>query len=373
MITIISGMPGGGKSYEAVKFHVIPALKAGRKVITNLPINVAHVSEKIKDFDPDLLVLVEFDYSDFESGAQNFPFAKPADYEDEWRNDDGVGPLYVIDEAHYSLPRAGTPEPVKKFYFMHRHYGVDIALITQFPRQIDRDILQLVELVHRCIKNTAMGSTTSYTKKVQQGYRGDVVNTSIRRYDPEIFPYYRSHTQSKTAVIEATTRDVTPIWKRWPFVGASLFLTVGFVWVVVLLASGGDAEASQVKPVGDVEVVDKPSAAVRRPSPSYDDHSSHPYSTVELHVTGRSEFSKINGNAVFIEKLTHFIATRDSVGLFTLDHVDLVQAGYSVEVLGDCLVKIEYKGFRDWVICDDPTEPMSHRRTGYEIGVPSSE
>ncbi|EPW3551744.1 zonular occludens toxin domain-containing protein, partial [Pseudomonas aeruginosa] len=36
MINLILGQPGGGKSHEAVVYHVVPALNQGRKVITNL-------------------------------------------------------------------------------------------------------------------------------------------------------------------------------------------------------------------------------------------------------------------------------------------------------------------------------------------------
>ena len=38
MINGLEGIPGSGKSYEAVTFHVLHALKAGRLVITNLPL-----------------------------------------------------------------------------------------------------------------------------------------------------------------------------------------------------------------------------------------------------------------------------------------------------------------------------------------------
>ncbi|MDF5473676.1 zonular occludens toxin domain-containing protein, partial [Vibrio parahaemolyticus] len=34
MIYAIAGRPGGGKTYEAVAYHIIPAIKEGRKVIT---------------------------------------------------------------------------------------------------------------------------------------------------------------------------------------------------------------------------------------------------------------------------------------------------------------------------------------------------
>ncbi|WP_277869797.1 zonular occludens toxin domain-containing protein, partial [Vibrio sp. 10N.261.52.A1] len=41
MITLIYGRPGTGKTYEAVKYHILPNLKLGNKVFTNIPINVS--------------------------------------------------------------------------------------------------------------------------------------------------------------------------------------------------------------------------------------------------------------------------------------------------------------------------------------------
>ncbi len=39
-VNALEGIPGSGKSYEAVAYHVLPALRSGRKVITNLPLNI---------------------------------------------------------------------------------------------------------------------------------------------------------------------------------------------------------------------------------------------------------------------------------------------------------------------------------------------
>ncbi|WMU33924.1 zonular occludens toxin domain-containing protein [Pseudomonas aeruginosa] len=46
MINLILGQPGGGKSHEAVVYHVVPALNQGRKVITNLALDM----DKFKAF-----------------------------------------------------------------------------------------------------------------------------------------------------------------------------------------------------------------------------------------------------------------------------------------------------------------------------------
>ncbi|TOI46575.1 assembly protein, partial [Vibrio parahaemolyticus] len=109
-------------------------------------------------------------------------------------------PLYVVDEAHMSLPSRGLAAPILEWYSIHRHYGVDIILLTQNIRKVHRDIKDMIEVTYRCTKNTAMGSTSSYTKKVQDGCAGEVVNTSTRFYKSEYFPFYKSHSQSNKQV-----------------------------------------------------------------------------------------------------------------------------------------------------------------------------
>ncbi len=52
MINILIGPPGGGKSYEAVVHHVLPALANGRKVITNLPLQMNRIAAIDASFVP---------------------------------------------------------------------------------------------------------------------------------------------------------------------------------------------------------------------------------------------------------------------------------------------------------------------------------
>ena len=54
MLYAMIGRPGGGKSYEAVVYHVLPALRKGRKVITNLPLIVEMFAALDESF-PDLI------------------------------------------------------------------------------------------------------------------------------------------------------------------------------------------------------------------------------------------------------------------------------------------------------------------------------
>ena len=57
MLNMLLGRPGGGKSYEAVAYHVIPAVKAKRLVVTNLPLIVEYF-EAVYPGSSEFIVLV---------------------------------------------------------------------------------------------------------------------------------------------------------------------------------------------------------------------------------------------------------------------------------------------------------------------------
>ena len=233
MINLLLGAPGGGKSYEAVAYHVIPALAQGRKVITNLPLQV----DEIAAFEPAAQTLVELVTAtkakrpEGEAGNDWRPvaFAHLEDYGDPWRHPDtGAGPLYVIDEAHIPLPVKGTPRAVEEWYSLHRHESADVLLITQSYGKLNRAVRDLVQVVYRVRKNVAFGSANSYVRKVQDGLRGDVVNTSVRTYQKRFFKFYRSHTRGGGSELQA--RDIVPLWQRWPFIALALMVPA-FIWV----------------------------------------------------------------------------------------------------------------------------------------------
>ncbi len=51
MINWIIGSSGGGKSYEANRYHILTAMERGRHVITNLPVNKEFYTSINSDFD----------------------------------------------------------------------------------------------------------------------------------------------------------------------------------------------------------------------------------------------------------------------------------------------------------------------------------
>ncbi len=382
MINFLIGPPGAGKSYEAVAFHVLPALRAGRKVITNLPLNV----DKFALLDPDFPALIEIrtetlaksepvNEGALEANFRRFgwvsrprkfnrvPFANVEDYGDKWRHPEtGAGPLYVIDECHIPLPRSGTPVDVEVWYSLHRHETADVLLMVQSYGKVNKAICDLCQVCYRVKKAVALGSSKAYIRKVQDGLRGAVVNESIRKYESKYFDLYQSHTKGGGAELGAT--DIKPFWKHWTVIGAGLFLFFG-IGVVVKFASGlspMDQVNKTVKPItpassssqsvpvrssGVVEQSKAGSSSEIAPSVHRVEALGGPYQGITLHVLGRIQ----SGNRY----LYLLMSSQNGQPLKTFDHRELEQAGYQVEPVSDYVMRLTFDGSSRYVLADAPT------------------
>lgn len=285
MIDLLEGIPGSGKSYEAVVYHVLPALKKGRKVITNLPLNIdafvkldARYADLIdirkaprpvlgmwdaeaanrgencfklgqflmpEDEEADLGVGPDrFETFEFEGRPAMHPpagiklFGHVWDFYDDWRGPDNIGPLYVIDECHVSFPRENlrkkrfTPDDVIQWFKLHRHYGADVVLMTQRMRALEEDIAGLAQFHIRVHKAHFLGKSDEYIRKVLAGYKGGEVQVNERKYLKQYFPLYKSHTQGGT-VIESGVRDLSSTFTK---VKRSRNIMFGFSALAVVYA-----------------------------------------------------------------------------------------------------------------------------------------
>ncbi|NAW64327.1 zonular occludens toxin domain-containing protein [Photobacterium halotolerans] len=358
MINLLIGRPGGGKSYEAVVYHIIPAVQAGRKVITNLPLNIAHFQSVFGDGVTELIKIIETDMSDH--GNINRPFSKPEDYKDDWRNESGQGPLIVVDEAHLVLPISRTSVEVLEFLSLHRHHGVDILLITQSDRKIHKDVRDMVQLQYRCSKNTALGSEKTYTRKVQDGCRGEVVNTSQRTYKASYFPFYQSHTASNGAVSEATAADIKPIWQHWSFIGGAVCL----VFVVGMFATGNVKSPlsagvkEQPEPVKQLHIQpDGSPTPVPEVPAKKRTNGKHPLADFDLYVTGAARQIALRPDKTFDLDLSFDViyleAYKDEMKQFAVNSKELRKLGYNIHAIGKCVYSLEYHDFDSIVVCNE--------------------
>lgn len=356
MINILMGPPGAGKSYEAVVYHILVALNRGRKVITNMPVNPGEFDK----FCPGSSELIELRHATIDNPR---PFSSIEDYGHSWRGVGGIGPLYVIDECHKSLAKGGTSRLVEEWYAEHRHEGADVLLITQGYGKISQAIRDMVQMVYRVRKATALGSDKRYARKVQDGLRGEVVNETVRSYDASMFCLYKSHTKSSEAVHESGASDVKPIWQHWSFVGAALLIPVA---VVILVSIGnpfmpdqtehlevfaepvksfsGPLSVPKVKPVA-VDSVAPITAVVPVPRAEKPDH---PFKGLQLHLS--AFISGESGRSMY-----SISASQNGQRVFRMTDSELVTAGYDFSGKTPCLAQIAFGEYSAYLTCNSPS------------------
>jgi len=187
VIVFHEGLPGSGKSYEACLYHILPALKAGRVVVTNIEgINIEKFAEVsgiavaylkhtlITVFDPDL---------DIQKEAF---LAAPNDC------------LLVIDEIQNIFPSERqklTPE-WSKFITEHRHQGIDIILMGQDRRDCHALWRRRIQRVVLFLKLDAVGSSGRYRWQLFEATKPEkykLVSQGIKKYESKYFGLYSSY------------------------------------------------------------------------------------------------------------------------------------------------------------------------------------
>lgn len=360
MINILTGPQGSGKSYEAVVYHIIPALERGRKVITNLPLNIDHF---IAVYGHDIEDLIDIK----EPTSKNpVPFKTIEDFGDNWRMEgkNPIGPLYVIDECHKPFRLGEVNKEVDEWFGENRHELSDVLLITQNYGKIWKNLRTSVQLHYRVRKNVALGSSNSYVRKVQDGVRGEAVNQNIRTYDPKYYPFYNSHTKSDQHAQEQIADDVKPIWKHWTFL---LGIPLIFFGLYNFLTSPSLLSTPELKknviqtnsPIPAPVVVSSPpqistdnQPQQQMQSKTKDDDKvepNHPYYKLQMHIGGfiQSEDKKRFMYSILLSQNGQVFAS--------ITDKDLTNSGYKIESLGACSFKVTYKQFFDYITCDAPS------------------
>ncbi|ACJ29307.1 Zonular occludens toxin [Phage Swp3] len=368
MINGIFGRPRAGKSYESVVYHIIPAAKDGRKVVTNIPVNKEKIAQYYGQEAADNITVIEAKFNQY---GMIRPFSVPEDFtKHDWKAENGQGVLFVVDEAHLSIGRDAKIE-VLEYLSMHGHYGHDIIILTQNARKLHKDLKDMIEVCWRCIKKSVFGDDTHYIKKTYHGVSGrnaDFVHEEEREYKKQYFQFYQSHTQSSSPVDEAKTKDI----KADLIPHKKLSIALIIIGVLFVLYTGKKLLVPDSLGIDDSEVVEVEasqkssetgSTAVNqqvvtsgvpsnvqplKPQKSVD--NKHPFYKVSLHIDSVAEFTLKQ----YLVKEVYFVAAQNGQSMFTISTRDLRLAGYDVQVFGDCAVLITYDDYEDWLTCDSP-------------------
>lgn len=228
------GLPRSGKTYTAVSQQILPALRQGRLVVTNVPMK--------RD-------VVVRDIPDAENLLREFPMAAVVAAPDSIWEHCPNGALVVLDEVWRFWPAGKKvdkiPEAWKSFLAEHGHRvdaagnAMQVVLITQDLAQIAAFARQLVEQTFRTIKLSSIGFHKKFRTDI---YGGPVQGPNppeaqrLRQifgtYDPKVYQYYTSHTLSEAGEGGANEKAIDERGNVFlkPAMMALPFLVLGLVW-----------------------------------------------------------------------------------------------------------------------------------------------
>lgn len=247
MLIVHEGLPGAGKTWEAVVKRIIPALKEGRKVFARIN-GLDHAK---------IAAVAELEEGRVGELLHEIPEAEVLRWNELVEND----ALVVLDEAQNFWPhgsaRAMPPDQIKAVA-EHRHRGLDIVLMCQVLQGAGGVHPVWVNRVDQKIvfeKLNARGKDGSYKWTSYKGMHDGrkikfvQVNKGTESYDPKYFGTYKSHQAETTNT--ATYKDArTNIWnssvfRKW---APLMLIAVGVaIYYLVHMFKGGGFEQSLVK------------------------------------------------------------------------------------------------------------------------------
>ncbi|MBC7007788.1 Zonular occludens toxin [Pseudoalteromonas sp. BZK2] len=223
MIIFHEGLPGSGKSYEALVKHIIPSLEKGRKVYARLNgFNYEKVSELTGRTVEELKEL----YTEVTEEQVHTVY-------EIVENDC----LLVIDELQNFFPsgRQKLSDEMTQFIAEHRHRGMDIVCMGQALADCHTTWKRRIERKITFLKLSMVGLDNKYKWEMYQGsingQKGDVVFKKIKsgteKYDSKYFGSYLSH-QLTTDNTDVYSDDRVNIFKSKQFM---LYLPI-FIGVI---------------------------------------------------------------------------------------------------------------------------------------------
>lgn len=211
-LNLYTGQPGSGKSYSIVANVIIPALKRGRHVVTNIPLE----DELLTDVFGGEITQLPHDCLEDPDLPDHIP----------------NGCVAVIDECWNRWPSGQRVSRAAKndlhWLKEHRHRvdakgnAMQVVLATQDPSDLASWVRKLIKHTFWMEKLDTLGADNSFSIKIYKGCpTGEnipqryLIRQTYGSYDPDVYQYYTSATQSETTTVgDETVMDKrTSIWR----------------------------------------------------------------------------------------------------------------------------------------------------------------
>lgn len=264
------GKVGDGKSYHVVATEILPAVRDGRKMYVYMDgLNPRRLSQ----FAGRNANVVLWD------NVEQVREACQIEVDDR----EGVGlkvdrgSLIVVDEAQMvwdSREWQKTGKQALAFFEYHRHFGLDVVLITQSPGRLDKGLVRLAnECLH--VKNLRFLSTflgRRYVVNVRQSPQDrEPVATLRGKFEDNVFACYRSATVVRSSA-KVHGRGIRGAMLWGPAAAAlALILYMRSGGIATLQGRAGEVRVTELKtgigappmaPVAPVPVASATAAAV---------------------------------------------------------------------------------------------------------------
>ncbi len=259
-INTYTGLMGSGKSYECVSSVIVPAVRAGRRVVTNVDgIDSDAIRAYCQDkFSVQLEQLGEVVHCTNEDvpKASFLPHGKDVDTFCQ------PGDIICIDEAwrFWGTDCKLLPEH-KVFFREHRHFVhpdtkvcCDLVLMVQDITDLHRTLRVVVEVTFRTTKIKTLGWQKTYRVEMWEGYKLTAkgrVSVQNKRYDAEIFPLYSSYSGGTGKELQVDSRqNVLRSPKLWLLAVGVVLLFGWSIHTILGFFNGARAQADSGGEVG---------------------------------------------------------------------------------------------------------------------------
>lgn len=230
MLIFHEGLPGSGKSYEALVSHIIPRLKDGRTVDAYIEgLNYEKIAE-----------LSEITLEQCQEQLKQITREQVLNIHQHVRDKS----LVIIDEAQNFWPsgRQKMADPIIQFVTEHRHRGLDIVLMGQNLNDVHSLWRNRIDRKFVFMKLDALGQAKRYSWGSYKGsLRADgqrsriefeKLTGGIKVYDPKFFGSYAS-TTTEDNEMGVYQDDRTNIFKSAKFkygMPIAAVLLIGGLW-----------------------------------------------------------------------------------------------------------------------------------------------